>query len=448
MKKGLLLGIILMIQCTLSAQTSYDDVAVIVNTNSTASMNIGNHFKNSRNIPDQNMIYVSAPITEDIDSMEFELLRGQIENYLIANNLESSINYLVTTKGIPLTVNNGCVVDTLPGASCAAVDAELVLILGNYASEIGQTSSIPNPIFDTEANFDRDNVGIYLVTRLDGYTVADVYRMIDNSGPETGINPLSAQAIVDISAATGGDSLYFVDYYAPTYDTLIAAGWNATFDADYLPLVNQENVFGYFGLGHGPLPSATFNYEWTKGSVASMSMCNSAFTFDQATNTANGVLIADLIADGCTGALGHVDYIYFSQITPMEIFVDRYYDPIETYNLAESYYMAERRLSWQTVIIGDPKASVVLDNFATLPEPEAFEFTMYPNPASDAVTISSSQTMVRIDVLDMNGRTVKSLDVNSESHVELLVDALLSGVYLIQIETDNGQLHQERLMVK
>jgi hypothetical protein len=51
---------------------NYNDVGVIVNLNSWTSMQIGSHFKNARNIPDQNMIYVSVPTTEVINDAEFE----------------------------------------------------------------------------------------------------------------------------------------------------------------------------------------------------------------------------------------------------------------------------------------------------------------------------------------------------------------------------------------
>ena len=94
---------------SLSAQTNYNDVAVIVNMNSQESIDIGAFFKNARNIPDVNMIYVYTSTTQDIDSVTFESLRSQVENHLVNNILVDSINYLVTTKGVPLSVNNGCV---------------------------------------------------------------------------------------------------------------------------------------------------------------------------------------------------------------------------------------------------------------------------------------------------------------------------------------------------
>ncbi|XOV68648.1 MAG: TIGR03790 family protein [Fluviicola sp.] len=438
--------IILISSVNLSAQTSYNDVAVIVNTNSNASILIGSYFQTARNIPDQNMIYISTSTAEDIDSSTFESLRSQVENHLLSNNLVNSINYLVTTKGVPLSVNRGCVIDPTISNKCASVDSELTLILGSFASSIGQANSILNPYFDSHANFSRQNEGFYLVTRLDGYEVPDIYNLIDNSGPDTGINPNSTQSIVDISNAIGNDSSYFVGLYTPTYDSLQAGGWNALFDSDTLPVLNQSNVLGYYGLGHGPLPSATFNYEWTKGSVASMSMCNSAFTFDLAANTTNGVLIADLIADGCTAAMGNVDYIYFSQIAPTDIFVNRYYDPVNNYNLAESFYMMESRLSWQAVIVGDPKASVQRDDFANAPETELEQVSIYPNPSSGFVSVTSDKDITSIEVVDVSGKRVDVSQQEINGEVQLNFYSVQDGVYLILIET-GGLIRQERILI-
>ncbi len=430
-----------------SQTITYDDVAVIINDNSPTSVQIGNYFQSARNIPAQNMIHILAPTTEDIDSLQFEQMRVQIEAHLVGWDMVDSIAYLVTTKGIPLTVNRGCVVDTISGASCASVDSELALILGAYNNAIGVNGQIMNPFYEATDNFDRDAYGIYLVTRLDGYSKEDVFHLIDHSAPLMGVNKASAKGVVDISNATGGDSIYFTDQFVPAYNYLINNSWNADLDLATSPWINQNNVFGYFGLGHGPLPSMTLNYEWTDGAVGAMSMCNSAFTFDAGTNSNTSFLIADLIADGCTGALGHVDYIYFSQIWDADVFVDRYLDPNQTFNLAESFYMSEKTLSWQTVIIGDPKASLVIDNLAELNAPEINGFQIYPNPSAGNFTVNASEAITSILVFDMRGAVVKRYDKVMQSTVALDLSDVGSAVYLLQVEID-GDLLKERVVVQ
>ena len=42
----------------------YNDVAVIINSNSQASIDIGTYFQQQRNIPTQNIIYISTTTDE------------------------------------------------------------------------------------------------------------------------------------------------------------------------------------------------------------------------------------------------------------------------------------------------------------------------------------------------------------------------------------------------
>jgi len=425
---------------------NYNDVAVIINDNSEKSIAIGTYFQQARNIPNQNMIHVFAPVAEKIDSLQFEQVRSQIEGYLVNNNLVDSFNYLVTTAGIPLKIGYNCIVDTFPGASCASFDSELSIILGPYSSSIGQSFSIVNPMHNTSANFSRNSVGIYLVTRLDGYTEQDVFNLIDRSGPLTGLNQSAAQGIVDISNSSGGDSAYFANDFIPAYDYLVNNQWNATLDLDFDPLVNQDNVFAYIALGHGPLPYHEMNYVWTDASIAIMDMCNSTYTLDSSVKGANELLLGDMIAGGATGAYGNVDYIYFSQIMDPEVFVSRYLDTANHFNLAESFYMANKTLSWQSVIIGDPKSSVIIDNVANSAEIPMASVNIYPNPSSGTVTVKSSQSITAIVVFDLSGALVRNLTEVNAASIALDLHDLRNGVYILQIEM-GSEIVRERLVV-
>lgn len=431
-----------------SQTVSYNDVAVIINDNSTVSDQIGTYFKLKRNIPEQNMIHVSAPNTEQIDSLEFEQIRVQVESYLINNNLVDSINYIVTTKGVPLKIDAGCVTDSLPESRCASVDSELALILGPYAGSIGQNSSIQNPMYESHANFSRDSMGIYLVTRLDGYTKSDVFNLIDRSGPDTGLNKESATAVVDISNATGWETSFFVSRFMPAYDALLAQSWNAQIDSLFAPLMNQQNVFSYLSMAHGPLPYYPMNYEFVPGSFGTLTMCGSAYTFDQTTNVENSVLVADMIAYGATGMHGYVDFVFMGQVMRPEILVDRYLDATNNFNLAESFYMGEMVLSWQSVFIGDPKASVKVDNLAQLNSSMSVNsLEIFPNPGSGLINIHSEEPINKVAIHDMHGELVYEKEKGQEKSVQLNLTQFKEGVYIVQVETTTTSI-LERFVIK
>ena len=94
------------------------------------------------------MIFVNVPNTEVINDSVFNVLRAQIEAEILGSGLENTLNYLVTTKGVPLRRSGiDCLVNQGNG-DCGSVDSELSLILGTYASNIAQNNAFLHPYFD------------------------------------------------------------------------------------------------------------------------------------------------------------------------------------------------------------------------------------------------------------------------------------------------------------
>jgi uncharacterized protein (TIGR03790 family) len=162
----------------------YSDVLVVVNENSSISQQIGQYFKEQRDIPNINMCVINTSISESIDSATFHNLRGQIENYLQTNNLTDKINYIVTTKGVPLRITSG------GWQRHASVDSELTLILERFSQYIDHPTSyqIANNYYNKNYDFSRKYYYMYLVTRLTGYDYTDVKQLIDNAAASAGIH--------------------------------------------------------------------------------------------------------------------------------------------------------------------------------------------------------------------------------------------------------------------
>lgn len=327
---------------------------------------------------------------------------------------------------------------------CASFDSEIGLILGDYSSFIGKSGPLQNPYYGNTAHFSRANFGFYLVTRLDGYTLSDVINLIDRSGSEIGINKNSAKTVVDVSNGFDGDSIYFSDVFTPAFDFLDENSWNSILDLNFEALKEQSNVFLYLGVGHGPLPFQQLDYEFVNGSASIMEMCSSSFTFDFNSIGTNDLLLGDLIADGCTAGYGNVDYIFFGNIMSPEIFVDRYLNPNENYNIAEAFYMAGRTLSWQTVIIGDPKSRISIDNTASLITQSLIEPSIYPNPSTGKITIDSTEKIISVCVLDLKGALLNDFSNLDNTDVTFDLSDLITGSYFIQIVTEKG-VYQKRI---
>lgn len=64
-------------------------------------------------------------------------------------------------------------------------------------------------------------------------------------------------------------------------------------------------------------------------------------------------LIADLIAQGVTGAKAYTDEPLVQAIASPSILFDRY---TRGWTLAESFYAASALVGWEDIVIGDPLA--------------------------------------------------------------------------------------------
>ncbi|RKE95040.1 T9SS type A sorting domain-containing protein [Ichthyenterobacterium magnum] len=73
-------------------------------------------------------------------------------------------------------------------------------------------------------------------------------------------------------------------------------------------------------------------------------------------------------------------------------------------------------------------------NFSTLDvnDSELIEFSIYPNPTSDYITIQSTKTVDNVEIYDLLGKLVMS---SSKKHID--VKSLSSGAYLVKVKIDD-----------
>tara|TARA_B110000046_G_scaffold179403_1_gene208592 strand:- start:8092 stop:9822 length:1731 start_codon:yes stop_codon:yes gene_type:complete len=68
---------------------------------------------------------------------------------------------------------------------------------------------------------------------------------------------------------------------------------------------------------------------------------------------------------------------------------------------------------------------------------ELLDVSMYPNPASDRLNISASNTIKNASIFNILGKKVMSLEINKNSE-SIDVSSLASGIYLIKYQLDNA----------
>jgi hypothetical protein len=66
------------------------------------------------------------------------------------------------------------------------------------------------------------------------------------------------------------------------------------------------------------------------------------------------------------------------------------------------------------------------------------ELSLYPNPASDRVNVTSNVAMNSVSVLNYVGQVVYTAELSGENAIELNTSGYEAGVYVVQITTANG----------
>lgn len=72
----------------------------------------------------------------------------------------------------------------------------------------------------------------------------------------------------------------------------------------------------------------------------------------------------------------------------------------------------------------------------------ASELSIYPNPVADVLTIANPNNvnLKSVSITDLNGRTIKSIALESDTDATVDVSDLSAGVYLVTVADDNGKV--------
>jgi uncharacterized protein (TIGR03790 family) len=386
-----------------------ENVLLIVNETSAASVEIGDYYAAKRSIPRENILRLRLTAGEAIERADYERqIEGPIANWLMRNFAQDRILYIVVTKGIPLRISGTGGQD----GTVASVDSELTLIYRKLAGPTVQIAGrTNNPYFRGDSSgspklFTHEDYDIYLVTRLDGYTVADVRGLIDRA-----FAPARQGTIVlDDKASSPSENNPWLKSAADATRTAIGSN-RVMYDTTGTVLKDITNVLGYYSWGSNDpaIRERHLNLRFVNGALAAMFISTDARTLneppsdwkigagdDPTTQFAGSQqsLIGDLIRDGVTGTAGHVAEPYLDATIRPNIVFPAY---LAGGNLAESFYSAMPYLSWQTVVIGDPLCAP----FRSMPLSQR-QIDKGPDPATEEPMFFSSWRLKALSSPAMN----------------------------------------------
>ena len=351
-----------------AAAQSGANVLLVVNEQSADSARIADHYARVRSVPPDQILRLKTAAVDEVERATFEAeIQAPAANWLRQHAAQDRILYIVLTKGIPLRIKG------TPGrdGTLASVDSELTLLYRRMTgADATLTGRLANPYFldakpvEQAAAFDRKAFDLYLVTRLDGYTVEDVIGVIDR-----GAAPVREGRIV--LDEQGGPRPQAGDAWLKSgADRLRASGFGdrVTLDVSSTFVTGEKGLLGYYSWGSNDRGMKTrhLGLSFVPGALAGTYVSTDARTFveppaawtigtwtDRATYYAGSPqsLTGDLIRDGVTGIAGHVAEPFLDAAIRPDILFPAY---LAGFNLAESFYLAMPYLSWQAVVIGDP----------------------------------------------------------------------------------------------
>jgi uncharacterized protein (TIGR03790 family) len=348
---------------------SAENVVVVVNEASPASQRIGERYVQARRIPAAHVIRVKTSVEDEVDRPTYaRTIEAPINAALSRQGLQDRILYIVLTKGVPLRIAGS---DGRKG-TMASVDSELTLL---YRKMTGRpiliNGPIQNPYFlggraiRVAQRFSRQDHDIFLVTRLDGFTVEDALGLIDRA-----VSPATEGRIVLDQRASLDDAVgdaWLGEAAARLRD--LGHGGRVVLEDTGRAAREVEGVLGYYSWGSNDPQNRVrrFGMGFVPGALAATFVSTDARTLTPPSDDwlpagnasdksawfrgSGQTLTGDLIREGVTGAAGNVAEPFLDGAIRPEVLFPAY---LAGFNLAESFYLAMPHLSWQTVVFGDP----------------------------------------------------------------------------------------------
>lgn len=344
------------------------NVLLVVNETHPDSERVAAHYARVRGVPAEHVLRLKVEATDEIDRATFVAkIQAPITTWLQQQAAQDRVLYIVLAKGIPLRIAG----TSGRSGTTASVDSELTLL---YQRLVGLTPAVDgrvaNPYFlgttpAAEARpFTREAFDLYLVLRLDGFTVDDVTGLIDR-----GAAPVSDGDIL-LDQRTGTGAMTGNSWLQQAAELLAKAGLEkrAVLDMTGVALHGRKNVLGYYSWGSNDPAIGTrrLGFGFVPGAIAASYVSTDGRTFKEPPadwtfgrwterrtffEGSPQSLAGDLIRDGVTGIAAQVEEPFLDAAIRPDILFPAY---VAGFNLAEAFYLAMPYLSWQTVVVGDP----------------------------------------------------------------------------------------------
>jgi len=255
-----------------AAAQSGDYVLLVVNDASADSGRVAEHYARVRSVPPNQVLRIKVDASDEIKRAVFNRqIQKPIATWLRQHAAQDRVLYIVLTKGIPRRIKGSSGRD----GTIASLDSELMLLYERLVGHeptvvvlLANSCFLGNAPVSQAKTFSHQAFDLYLVTRLDGYTVEDVIGLIDR-----GAAPVrEARILLDQMVAfddPGGN-----EWLKAAADRLTKSGFGGrvVLETTSRVLSGQKNVLGYYPWGSNDWAITTwrFRFGFVPGAIAGM----------------------------------------------------------------------------------------------------------------------------------------------------------------------------------
>ena len=351
----------------------YSDVLVLWVENSAGSEEVADYYIQQMNIPAENKCKISVNQGWGLNRVTRDQLQADALVCISSNS--NDINYIVFTRGMSIGYGDGF----SGNPSKLSVDSTAMYFSdSDMQDDMYDTFSDGRPSY--ESNYDwyypyvnnglfntiAENTDLYVYGRLDGWSVQNAKDLVDRSKSSWG---KSGIVVVDQHNSALEPLTYYWKYggYEASLDEArniaLARGYDVVMNdmsgaGQSNFLVTRQPAVGFYaswGSNDGSIigPAYPFN-TWVDGAIIETAVSTSAAgVTDKPTNYGQS-RIADVTAEGASGARGSVAEPYITGISRPHILFDAY---SRGYDMGTSYAIASAKVLWEDLILGDPKMS-------------------------------------------------------------------------------------------
>ena len=197
--------------------------------------------------------------------------------------------------------------------------------------------------------------------------------------------------------------------------------------ASFMGFLRNNAVFTMINQSNGQL---NFSYQKTSAGAGGLGTVTSV-------NNTNAWISVEIFVDYSTGNM----YLYIPVLSILESYAFSHNDIPDTLEFRYGHMIPPNNPN-----VGGKFDNIRISALQTLPAYLGIDdfisskFNVFPNPVIDMVTISNAENIGidEITVYDVNGRIIKSQEGKTANEIQLNIEDLATGTYLLHIQTNAG----------